>query len=53
MQMPDIQHARKGRELVNLVGLCALAYTGRAVHVMARIRHRSFADRSGLLATDS
>ena len=49
VQMFDAQHGGKGRELANLVGLCALAYTGRAVHVVARIRHHSaptFIDRT-------
>jgi hypothetical protein len=40
--MTDSQHGGKQvSKIANLVGLCALAYTGRAVHFVASIRQPS------------
>lgn len=42
MQMTDSQHVgKKVLEIANLVGLCALAYTGRAVLLVASMRQPS------------
>jgi hypothetical protein len=36
--MTDSEHAHGVRDIANLFGLCALAYTGRTVHLVASFR---------------